>query len=299
MNRAGLALFLLLLLLLQLGLMAMLYQKEMRAIQDPVGNALLRTGSYTVDKITLTDDSGKALELKAAGDGWLLPGLEDLPAQSDKVESLLQSLTTTDPGWSVAHSLAARQRFLVAHYHFRRKVVLWALGKEVGTVYLGTSPGYRKVHARNDVADDIYAVKLNLYDLPTNAGKWLDPRLLQIRAPMAINADGYTLQRDSGNWLLGSGAVPEPRELQALLDALRHIQVQGVATPAIRADVARNEAELILQVEALAGSVELQLFKHDDGHYISSSEYPYLFVISAYDYDKLTGIDGLLLSDTQ
>ncbi|PLW69215.1 DUF4340 domain-containing protein [Pseudohalioglobus lutimaris] len=297
MNRSGLLLFILL--LLQLGIVAMLYQEEITESDHLASNNLLDPGAYIVDKLSLTDESGATLELNRAGERWLLPGLENLPADTTRVEALLQQLTAADPGWSVAHSLAARQRFLVAHYHYRRKLTLSALDRELGTVYLGTSPGFRKVHARNDAADNIYAVALNLFDLPVDPGKWLDPSLLQIRAPMAINADGYTLQRTSGSWQLGSGATPDPRELQALLDALRHIQIQGVAPRATQTALMGTEAQLILQVQALAGTVELQLFKHGDQHFIGSSEYPYLFLISAYDFDKLTGIDSLLIAGEQ
>ena len=297
MNRTGVALFFLM--LLQLALVAMFYQLELGEQDKLARNALVDTGAYVVDEIILTDESGTSLQLRRVGERWLLPKLGNLPADAARVDALVQQLTQADPGWSVAHSPAARQRFLVAHYHFRRKLVLSALDRELGTVYLGTSPGYRTVHARNDAAENIYAVTLNLFELPVDAGKWLDPRLLQVRAPVAINADGYTLQRHSGDWQLGSGATPDPRELQALLDALRHIQVQGVASSTTRAALASVEADLILQVQGLAGSVELKLFTRDSEHYVSSSEYPYLFLISAYDFDKLTGIDSLLISGAQ
>jgi len=296
-NRVGATL--LILLLVQLGVITMLHRGETTATSGAVSSALIDPGTYAVDAISLTDGKGNSLSLRRVGDRWLLPALDNLPADPVRVEKLLAQLTREDPGWSVAHSLAARQRFQVAHYHFRRKLVLSALEQELGTVFLGTSPGFRKVHARNDDDDNIYAVDLNLFELPITPGQWLDPRLLQVRAPVAIAADGYSVQRSSGEWRLGSGKKPDPRELQALVNALKNLQVQDIAAPAIAAEVATEEAALVLQIESLSGAVTLELFKHQQQHFVRSSEYPYLFLISAYEFDKLTGIDGFLLSGAQ
>lgn len=297
MNRVGV--FLGVLLIVQLLLTLLMYQRD-----DPTGasagsKTLVASGAFVVDALSISDGTGVSVVLQRNGEHWTLPELGGLPANPELVEKVLLKLIGEDPGWTVAHTLAARQRFQVASYHFRRKVELHSLGQPVGTVYLGTSPGFRKVHARNATDDAIYSLDLNLYDLPLDAGKWLEPRLLQVRAPVAVTADGYSLQREDGQWQLGTGELPDQRELQALLDALRNLQVLGVATDEAQALAAGTEAELILEVKGLARSARLALFRIGDMHYASSSEYPYLFRISAYDFDKLTGIDSFLLSGAQ
>ena len=63
-----------------------------------------------------------------------------------------------------------------------------------------------------------------------------------------------------------------------------------------------HEADLLLQVESLSGELALGLFSQDGEYFISSSEFPFFFNLSAYDYDRLTGIDFQLISpeeDTQ
>jgi Domain of unknown function (DUF4340) len=296
-NRAGK--FLLYLLLVQVGITIAIYRAEHNGAAGLAKVSLVEAGPYVIDEIDIEDSMGSSVILRKVGDLWLLPTLGDLPANPEMVAKALQQLTQEDPGWSVAHTLAARQRFQVAHYHFRRKVGLSSLKQNVGTVFLGTSPGFRRVHARNQAQDEIYSVGLNLYDLPARADKWLEPRLLQIRAPMQITADGYSLHRDSGVWQLGNGEKPDQRELQALLDTLRNLQVQGVASESVEQQVALVEADLILEVKGLSAKAQLQLFKLGQEHLISSSEYPYLFRVSAYDYDRLTGIDSFLLSGAQ
>ncbi len=297
MSRFLFAMFMLL--LVQLLVLANSYRQDANAVANASRQALIDTSGYIVDEVLLEDHRGDKVTLRRAGKGWLLPELDGLPADAERVDLLVEKLTVTDSGWPVAQTLAARQRFQVARYHFRRKLVLRSQQQELGEVYLGTAPVFRKVHARNAAQDDIYSVELSLFELPADAGKWLEPRLLQVRAPVAITADGYSLTRTGDKWTLGSGAEPDPRELNALLNALRGLQVQGIADESVSARLPEVEAELILQVQALAGDVKLALFELEGEHYIRSSEYPQLFVISAYEFDKLTGIDGILLSGPQ
>ena len=297
MNRIGV--FLGLLLIAQIFLTVLVYRQDDLANAGARSQSLVATEAYVIDELHIEDGTGGSVVLQRRGEHWMLPALAGLPANPERVENALQKLIGEDPGWTVAHTLAARQRFQVASYHFRRKVDLYSLGQLEGTVYLGTSPGFRKVHARNDASDAIYSLDLNLYDLPVDPGKWLEPSLLQVRAPIEVTADGYSLQRVDGQWRLGTGELPDQRELQALLDALRNLQVLGVATDEAQATVTETEAELILEIIGLARRTRLALFREGDMHYVSSSEYPYLFRISAYDFDRLTGIDSFLLSGAQ
>ena len=113
---------------------------------------------------------------------------------------------------------------------------------------------------------------------------------------MCIRDSGYSLQRDGETWLSGIGQAPDQRELLALLDALRSLQIEGLASEDEQRDLAAAEADLVLKVESLAGAVTLELFHEGDRYFIHSSEYPLYFTISADDYDRLAGIDVGLIS---
>jgi uncharacterized protein DUF4340 len=297
MNRAGV--FLLVLLLLQLALVTKLYWPGNKAGTNNISALLADTGPFLVDELRIEDGRDSNAVLQKLDGRWQLPQLDGLPADSARAEQVVEQLTQQDPGWAVAHTLAARQRFQVANYHFRRKLTLLAQNQPISTVYLGTSPGFRKVHARNDEQDAIYSISLNLFDVPAQDDQWLDRGLLQVRAPLRIIADGYSLDRSTGDWLLGTGARPEPRELAALLEALQNLQVDGVASAEQLSDLKGQEAELILQVVSLAGTFSLELFQLESQHFIRSSTHAQLFRLSGYTYDQLTGIDAFLLSGAQ
>ncbi len=296
MNRAGV--FLLTLLLAQLALLGWLQQREeqQRARSTPW---LLDTRGYVVDSIRLEDGSGDSALISKRGRYWALPELDGLPANAERVEALLQALTDTEPGWVVARSGAARQRLQVASYRFRRKITLSAQGRELGAVYLGTSPGFRKLHARRAGDDAIYSIFLNRHELPSRAGEWVSPDLLQVRAPLRISADGYSLQWHSGEWRLGSGKQPAEEVVQALLAALRQLRVEGIASEESAAELQPSRADMLLEVESLTGTASLEFYRQGDEHFLRSSQYPRLFRISAYDYERLSGLDSLLLAGAE
>ena len=250
----------------------------------------------SIDEIFVGDEYDNETLLKKVGDRWLLPELEYLPADATMIDKLLDALTGDETQWPVADSIAARQRFQVAPYYYQRRISLLGDGELRGTFFLGKSPGFRKVHVRNADQDAIYNISFNAYDAPGHSGAWLDRKLMQIRTPLRIAADSYSLSWQDGEWRSGLGRRPDERELEALLSALRSLQIDGIADGDQQRDLAEAEAELLLEVESLGATVSLELFTLGEQHFIHSSEHPLFFTISAYDYQRLTGIDFRLIS---
>ena len=287
---------LLLLLLIQCGIVVIAFWPAKNPVNGTPEQGLVPFSSGAVDELRIGDEFDNEAVLKKSGVRWLLPDLENLPADPSKVEALLQSFTAQAGSWPIARSSAARQRFQVADYYYERRLTLMSGGEKLGTLYLGTSPGFRKVHARNEDQDAIYSITLNAFEAPAVSGAWIEPRLLQLRAPLRIDADLYNLHFENGHWLSGTGGVPEEQELETLISALRTLQVDGVANEDLQRELSAVEADLILQIQSLAGKVTLELLTLNDEHFIHSSEFPLFFKLSAFDFDRLTGIDFRLIS---
>ncbi len=288
----------LVLLLIQIAAAVTVFRPDTVAVNQAEDQPLLARSEAVsaVDQILVADEQGKQIKLLRGGKHWVLPELDGLPADGKKVQALLGALGEHNHGWPVAHTAAARQRFQVADYLYQRQITLLTQGEVRAKIFLGTSPTYRKVHARNEQHDAIYSISLNTFDVPAQSDAWLDSALLQTRTPVQITADGYSLDRSGGQWRLGTGEEPDSRELEALLGALRSLQVAGIAGKGTQQELAQTEAELILRISSLAGEVTLQLFKLGEEYFVLSSEYSRLFQLSAYDFDRLTGIDAFLLS---
>jgi hypothetical protein len=287
---------LLLVLLIQGAMVAVVYWPERLLELEPDQQYFATSSGGDVDEIRIGDEFDNEAVLQRAGDRWLLPELAGLPADNGKVASLLEGILPADPGWPVADSAAARQRFQVAAYRYQRRLTLLREGEELDTIYLGTAPSFRKVYARIDAGNAIFNLAFNSFDAPARNDAWLDSRLLQIRGPLSITADAYSVHWRDGDWLSGGGNKPDKRELEALLGALRSLQVEGVADEDDQRELSQTEAELVLQVTSLGGEVILELFTFEGEHFIYSSEHKLFFRLGAYDYDRLTGIDFLRIS---
>jgi hypothetical protein len=285
-----------LVLLIQCGIVAVVFWPERAPPQESTRAALAPFQVDAVRELHIGDEFDNEAMLVRSGEQWLLPDLENLPADPVKVEALLHSITNQGAGWPIAHTAAARQRFQVSDYYYQRRLTLLSDGETLGTIFLGTSPGFRKVHARNEAQNDIYSITLNTFDVPAINDAWLEPRLLQVRAPLRIDADLYNIYFENGNWLSATGGTPNEEELEALLAALRSLQVDGIADEDLQRELAATEADLVLNIQGLAGKVTLELVTLNGAHYIHSSEFPLFFELSAYDFDQLTGVDSRLIA---
>ncbi|MGD9209851.1 MAG: DUF4340 domain-containing protein, partial [Desulfobacteraceae bacterium] len=79
--------------------------------------------------------------------------------------------------WPVATTISAAKRFKVSPDEFEHKIVLASAGKEIGTLYTGSSPTFSKVHVRNQEEDSVYAVKLSGHSLDATYRKWIDTNI--------------------------------------------------------------------------------------------------------------------------
>lgn len=294
MNRALLAL--LALFIIQCGIVAFIYWPGGSAEQATATVPFAPFNPDTIDQLIIGDEYDNEVVLTRSGERWIIPGLHGLPADSARIEALLDGFASGSDGWPIAHSTTARQRFQVDDNNYQRRLELDAGGVTVDIFYLGTSPGFGKVHARNGKQEAIFSIALNNFELPAVADKWLDPRLLQVRVPVRIDSDLYHLRLEDGTWLTGTDSIPDDSELTILLTTLKTLEVLGVADEDQARSLADLEADLIMQVESLAGTVTLELIAHGEQYFVYSSEYPLFFQISEYDFTRLAGIDIALVS---
>jgi len=141
--------------------------------------ALLDFDRGQVDRIVVADGEQRS-ELRRSGDGWTTA--DGFPVEADRVDRLLDRLKELEHGLVVAQTEAALQRFKLTEDDFERRVELYAGGKEVASLTLGSGAGARRSHVRAGDAKQIYAVALGSYDLPADIGQWQDKTLLQVEA---------------------------------------------------------------------------------------------------------------------
>ena len=192
---------------IQLGLVAVLLAA--RAGSDVAPEPFLNFDADSVDSVTVANAEGD-IRLAKGEDGWRLPS--GVPADGDKVKTALDKLAEADGGWPVANSAATAERFEVTEDNHQRHIQLAAGDDTLADFYLGTSPGYRKVHARRADDDAVYAIAFANYEAGVTASDWLDRSLLQAEGTVTglRRVDGFGLTKDDeGGWTVASGEAPE------------------------------------------------------------------------------------------
>ena len=282
---------LVLILIIQCGMVAVLYWPQQIPSDAEEVESLLPFDPDEIDEIYVGDSQGNEAVLLRMSDQWILPDLAGMPIDREMIDKLRSSISNRAGEWPIATTAASRQRFQVAAYLYQRRLTLIGGGELLATIYLGTSPGFRKVHARNDAQDAIYSIPYNNFEAPTEAGAWLDKTLLQIAEPLKIQAGEYTVSNEDTGWVSSRGGQPDERELAALLLGLRSLQVDGIADEDMQRTLAIAAPELSLEIETEDGSTNLVLITVGRAHYIRSNKYDYFFTLSAYDFDRLVTID--------
>jgi hypothetical protein len=245
----------------------------------------------SVDRLVISDSENTVL-LTRGDDGWLMPDYHKLPADAARLKRAITELPALRRGWPVANSASAAERFEVAEDDFQRRVEYFAGENALGTLYIGTSPGFRKVHARLVEGDSIYAVNYNSFDLPAKPAEWLDKTLLQVDEVQGVTGLDYSLRRDGDAWLGDGETPPVEAEVDDLLNGLRSLRVTRAADIATASTLDEMEAPPTLTVDAGGGRYEFRLFEIEDDYYIQRADIPVYFSLSAFDYDRLNDVDS-------
>jgi hypothetical protein len=278
--------------IIQCAMVAALYWPDAGLMEVLNTEQLVPFDPWLLDEIHIGDEQGNEAVLLKAGDRWILPDLTGLSVSPDLIDKLLQGVIHAQTSWPVATTMASRQRFQLTDYNFQRRLTLIGNGELLGTIYLGSSPGFKKVHARNSTQDAIFTIPYNSFDASGIDSDWLDKRSLQVMSPLSISSDLYSLHKQENEWLGDEGQRPDGRELEALLLALSSLQIEGVADEDMQRTLSIAVPRITLAVETSSGNTHFELFKVGEQHYIHCSDHSLFFTMSSYDFDRFSTLDS-------
>lgn len=175
----------------QLALVAVVW--ALRTDDSGTPEAFLQFDAAAVDLIAVSGADG-SVTLRRFGDLWRLPG--GLPADPSKIERVLDKLADADGGWPVGTSAAALARFEVTAEAHQRRLTLRSGQETLADLYLGTSPGYQKTHARHAAGGDAYAIGFSNYEAGLTLSDWLKKSLLQPEGKL------QSISREDAGWRL-------------------------------------------------------------------------------------------------
>ena len=220
---------------------------------------LLAFDRNAVDSLRIEDGKGSVVLSKRDGK-WLLPESGDFPASTVNVDRLLDALAGLQKGWPVATTTAAARRFKVADDQFERKLSLLSNGKTLAVLYVGTSPGFRKVNVRPSGQDDVFAVAFNTWEANAKNDDWIDKAVLTLSPDdvARVEMPGFVLQRASDELRVADLAGDEETDAKAagaLLDKLAGLQIQSLLGTESKPEYRQDEPELEIKLTRTNGNV--------------------------------------------
>lgn len=286
----NLSLILLVQILVTIGLF--IYQRNLQP--EVEATALLDFNIDTIDKWIISDASNKVVLTKSSN-GWQLPNLHLLPVDSQKLDDLLDKLKGTKLTWPATTTEASHERFEVTDTRFQRRLEFFAGDKKLGDIFLGGSPGFKKVYLRRAGDKEVFAVELSSFEFTVVNKDWLDRALLVAKQPVEIHGVDFTLIKEGENWRFADGifAKVDASKVNALTEAIGGFTVQDV-----NADKLEGEKTSI-SVKTLAGEWQYEFVKTTAGYVVKRNDRDLYFNISAYEYERLAQIkkQDLVLSE--
>ena len=254
---------------------------------------LLAPGGEAVNHLTIEGPEDQKLMLARQGGNWLLPETGDFPADSGKVDRLLDRLRELKLGLPIATSEAARERFKVTDEVFERRVTIAGDNGLLATLYLGTAPGMRRVHARTGDDDGVYSVEFGVHEIPARTEEWEDKTVLQIpqgevekimlkeltlsavtddaAASVTSDADGQsTVTTTWTSETLVDGETVNIRNADALAEKLAGLRIGAVLGSVVQPDYGLETPVLVVGLQRKGGEeIEYRLGKRDqEGDYV-------------------------------
>jgi hypothetical protein len=285
-----------LLLVAQVGLALVLNLEAHRYSSFQSDTPLLALDAGKVDSLLIEDGEGNKAQLRKQGSHWVLPQAENFPASPGRVDALLAQLAGLKTSWPVASTSDAAERFKVADDSFERRLTLRHGDTVLPSLYVGTSPTFRKVNARVDGKDDIYSVGLESFQMPAKVDAWEDKSLLTLNADdiTRIELPGVTLQR-TGDTLqvaqLGAGEQTATAESTALLQRIANLTYtasNGRAAEQIGDD--KQQAVFEFSLALKSGDKRDYRFSQSPGakdYLLKVSGQPWSFRVAAYTLDGI------------
>ena len=178
MRRSIILLALLLAVQLGLALALGLHGQSLEAFKG--ATPLLEVKAAAIDHLVLDGADGAKLTLEKKDGHWNLPNDFGAPASQQKIDDLLDRLNKITRPWPVGTGKDLEQRFKVADDKYERRLQFLQGDKMVATLLLGSSPGFRKVHARLGGEETVYDIPLSTYEISLKSQDWVDQQMLQL-----------------------------------------------------------------------------------------------------------------------
>ena len=206
------------LLVIQVGLIAWFRSRSDDLSAYNSRQPLLSLDISGVDRVAIEEKEKKPLVMTRQNGGWVLPAAQRFPVSPTRFREFTEKLLGSKPSWPVGRTKVAAKQLKVSDDTYERKIRFFKDGEAVGVVFLGSSPAFRKVHARLEGDDTIYSLNFNVYEARTNPADWYDRSLLNLsREEVAlIDMGAYAVKQDTEGFIVEGLAQDEKTDVEGM-----------------------------------------------------------------------------------
>jgi hypothetical protein len=225
MNRTNL--FLTVILIVQAILIAIIALPKGSNAQTDGGALLANYDPNSVESITISDSTGKQIQVVKTNNGWVLANADNYPAQATRVDTILSALAGLNTSRLVSDNRANQRRLGVADDQYERKVEV-VQGSQTYIVYIGTSGGANATHTRLDGQDQVYLNRdISPASFSTELTTWSQTEYIRVDKEKVVsmtitNANGtFEFNKVDETWQmvgLASGETFNEQNFTTLLD---------------------------------------------------------------------------------
>ena len=258
---------------------------------------LVALSPEAVSSLLFSDKNNQSLRLIQEDGTWLLDVPTRPRADQEQVGRLLDQLSGLKQRLAIATSKQAQKRFKVSEDDFEYHLVAAEGDKLVVDLFIGSSQGFRQVHARLAAKENILNLPLNAADFVPSVENWIDQDMLQMSEENLtfVKLGDYTLEKGDDTWQFAgddSWEQPDKEEVQKLVDKVTGVTIQSTITVPASGGGDMGDAELQYTLGFKDGTeISYSYHKSDEGYYILQvSEQEALFKIQEWVVEAIKAI---------
>ncbi len=286
---------LVMILMVQIGLTVAFFMNKKDTGAFISTEPLLAIKRTSVDKITIEDKDNSSLIIKKAAGNWILPDYYGFPASPAKIKQFTKKLFGLKRGWAVATTQAAAGQLKVADSNFERKISFSKTGEPLKTLLIGSSPGFRKVHARVSGQDEIYAIEFSSYEASVKPQDWIDKNILRVKRGniTQIEMPSFTLRREGEKFVVrdaGKDEEPVDSEINTLVSSIINLSFQDVLGIQDKPEYQQASPALVYTLHMNSGDKVKYTFskpKDEDYLVLKTSSRDYYFKLNKYSVERI------------
>ncbi|MBI4819471.1 MAG: DUF4340 domain-containing protein [Deltaproteobacteria bacterium] len=273
---------------------------------------------FDADKVTTVEVAGfsgfgddkkpQSVKLSKEGTAWGVADAEGYPVAKDKIDTFLKNVGKLKAGSPVVTKEAFHPKLEVSPTEYQRKVTLTHDGKPM-SFFLGSSPGFKKIHVRKDGEKEVYlAEELSAWDVGSKASDWVERSYLKVPdadvwAMTLHNAQG-TIQLEKGldgSWAMAGATLPVKKSsVEDVVRKAASITVDAPMGKSVKPEYGFEaplaEVTLVTGTSTIAGmppkitttrTIKVGAKVEDKSYYVKASDQDFVITAAKWSMDPL------------